>query len=101
MWNALNTFSKRREARHEEVAAGLLAQNGVRNITASAEAITSDTARLATVRVRASKRYAGAKVGLLAVKMNAYEWAFAISNCIASGGGLAAGIYWVSAGCGE
>src|SRR5882757_8530649 len=44
VWNALNTFSERREARHEEVAAALLAQNGVRNIMASGDT-TIDSAR--------------------------------------------------------
>ena len=94
MWNALNTFSERREARYEEVAAALLVQNGVRNIMASGNA-TSDSARWGITL------FGGEKMGLRAAKIDVYEWAFAISNCVASGGGFAVGIYWVGAGGGE
>src|SRR6267378_857268 len=38
--------------------------------------------------------FGGEKVGLTAAKIDVYEWAFAISNCVACGGSFAAGIYW-------
>src|SRR5258705_1303030 len=69
--------------KHEEVAAALLVQNEVRD---------RGVARWGIAAIR------GAKAALLAVKMDAYEWACVISNCIACGCGSAAGIYWVGAG---
>src|SRR5882672_11074608 len=91
VWNALSTFSKRAEVQHEEVTAALLVQNGVRNIMASGDT-TSDSARSGI------SLFGGERVGLLAVRINSYEWAFAISNCVACGCGSAVGIYWVGAG---
>ena len=60
-----------------------------------------DSGEQAELRKRASTRFEMCGSSVQAAKMKVCEYAHAVSDCAAGGGGAAAGIYWVGAGGGK